>query len=134
MYADDSVMCCLFPNRCNLFPQTPGVIFSNTMEYINMIIVFSSSIFIVWSLFRLALQFLEVKLKLILSHLNIQSDSWTIANLKLWNNSVIFSTFLFIKIYSWHLDCIVYLYFYRIAITIKLIIYLCPCIVLCTPN
>ncbi|CAI6354469.1 unnamed protein product [Macrosiphum euphorbiae] len=60
MYADDSIMCCLFPSRCNSFPQTPVVIFSSLLEYINMIIVFSSPIFIAWSVLRIMLQFVEV--------------------------------------------------------------------------
>eukprot|EP00102_Acyrthosiphon_pisum_P020641 XP_016657851.1 PREDICTED: uncharacterized protein LOC100573769 isoform X2 [Acyrthosiphon pisum] len=60
MYADDSIMCCLFPNRCNSFPQTPVVIFSSILEYINMIIVLISPIFIVWSLLRIVQQFGEV--------------------------------------------------------------------------
>jgi len=128
MYADDSIMCCLFPSRCNSFPQTPVVIFSSLLEYINMIIVFSSPFFIAWSVLRIMLQFVEVKLKLILFHKSTSDSSvcWT-TNLKWCNNSVIFSTFLFNE-YSWYLDCIVYLYFCSIRITIQLIIYLCPCV------
>jgi len=72
MYADDSIMCCLFPSRCNSFPQTTVVIFSSVLEYINMAIVLSSPIFIIWSLLRIALQFVEVKLKLILSHIGTE--------------------------------------------------------------
>jgi len=60
MYADDSIMCCLFPHKCNMFPQTPVVIFSETMEYLNMMIVISSPILVVWSIMHIVLTFMEV--------------------------------------------------------------------------
>jgi len=73
MYADDSIMCCLFPTECNMYPQTPGVIFWQIVEYLNMMMVIISPIIIVWSIVKIASKLLEVKFKLILPY--IPSDS-----------------------------------------------------------
>jgi len=80
MYADDSVMCCLFPSQCNMYHQTTLVIFWEIMEYLNMMMVIISPIIIVWSIVKIALKLLEVKFKLILSC--IQSNCSFFTNLK----------------------------------------------------
>jgi len=73
-------MCCLFPSQCNMYPQTTGVIFWEIMEYLNMTMVIISPIFIAWSIVKIALKLLEVKLELILPY--IPSDSSFFTNLK----------------------------------------------------
>jgi len=70
-------MCCLFPSQCNMYPQTTGVIFWEIMEYLNMMMVTISPIFIAWSIVKIVLKLLEVKFKLILSYTPSNSSFFT---------------------------------------------------------
>ncbi|CAH1732588.1 uncharacterized protein LOC114126760 [Aphis gossypii] len=75
MYADDSVMCCLFPSQCNMYPQTTGVIFWEIMEYLNMMMVIISPIFIAWSIVKIALKLLENKKCKLIEHNVVEKKS-----------------------------------------------------------
>ncbi|KAF0769533.1 Uncharacterized protein FWK35_00021209 [Aphis craccivora] len=75
MYADDSVMCCLFPSQCNMYHQTTLVIFWEIMEYLNMMMVIISPIIIVWSIVKIALKLLENKKCKLIEHKVVEKKS-----------------------------------------------------------
>lgn len=122
MYSDDSMVCCLLPSSCNMFDRTPGVIFMDSMWYLNTMAITFTVIFVIISISRIVDKIVKVSLELLFSR-NIDSVS---CKFKMMGQlMIILGNCPSVLIYRIFVAPCLCVHFFKTVITIKIIICVC---------